>query len=160
MTKTCSKCGGAVEPAYEKYGRICRSCRSRAATERNRKNPERARAAGARYRAAHIIDRRNDVRRSNWRKQGIVFTVAEYDAMLAEQGGGCAVCGTDQAGGSSHATGTFHVDHDHATGQVRGLLCARCNRGVGLFEDKASLFRAAARYLDKHQPKLRLAAQE
>src|SRR5579859_6165169 len=55
------------------------------------------------------------------RKFGI--TLEQYDAMLVEQGGRCAACGTDEPGGM----GSFHVDHCHATGKVRKLLCVRCN---------------------------------
>lgn len=68
----------------------------------------------------------------------------EYDAILARQGGVCAICGTDDPGrGSSF----FHVDHCHGTGKVRGLLCNRCNLGLGYFQDDAERLVAAATYL-------------
>lgn len=54
------------------------------------------------------------------KKYGI--TRAQYDAMLVSQGGGCALCNAPPK------TRALHVDHDHATGRVRGLLCFRCNR--------------------------------
>jgi hypothetical protein len=156
--KICSKCGGVVEPAYEKYGRRCRACRTRDATERNRKNPARARAAGARYREAHREDHREANRLKNWKNQGIDLTVPEYEAMLKSQGGKCAICRTSNPGGAGRHTGTFHADHDHKHGHVRGLLCSRCNRGIGSFFDSPALLRAAATYLDRNQPKLRLCA--
>lgn len=49
---------------------------------------------------------------------------AEYDVMLLEQGGVCAICGNPPKEGGRR----LHVDHDHRTGAVRGLLCFRCNR--------------------------------
>lgn len=52
------------------------------------------------------------------------ITIDEYDARLAKQGGGCAVCGRPPK------TRRLHVDHDHATGAIRGLLCYRCNRAI------------------------------
>lgn len=60
------------------------------------------------------------------------LTSDDYDEILARQGGGCAICG----GPPNHGTRcrNFDVDHDHATGQVRGLLCNPCNRQVGLVE--------------------------
>jgi hypothetical protein len=48
----------------------------------------------------------------------------DYAAMLEAQGGGCAICG------AKPKTRRLHVDHDHATGKVRGLLCHRCNRAL------------------------------
>jgi Recombination endonuclease VII len=52
------------------------------------------------------------------------ITDADYEALLAAQGGGCAICGNPPK------TRRLHVDHDHKTGKVRGLLCHRCNRAL------------------------------
>jgi hypothetical protein len=52
------------------------------------------------------------------------ITLEEYDKMLKDQGGVCAICGTDNPGVGFDL---FLVDHDHKTGKVRGLLCNRCN---------------------------------
>ena len=57
-----------------------------------------------------------------YRKYGI--TAAQYDAMLAAQGGHCAICPATEPSGRGKL---FHVDHDHVTGRVRGLLCHACN---------------------------------
>lgn len=70
---------------------------------------------------------------------------AVYDQLFAQQNGGCAICGTTSPGGRSNAF--FAVDHDHATNEVRGLLCAHCNTGLGKFRDDAELLRKAAQYL-------------
>lgn len=72
-------------------------------------------------------------------------TVEQFDALLQRQGSCCAICGTDTPLGK----GTFHIDHDHETGRVRGLLCHKCNLGLGKFNDDPEQLRAAARYLEE-----------
>lgn len=73
------------------------------------------------------------------RRYGI--TAEEADAMLVIQGGLCAICRTAPAA---------HVDHDHATGAVRALLCFGCNGGLGQFRDDPESLRAAADYVEEH----------
>jgi hypothetical protein len=58
------------------------------------------------------------------RAKQLGVTDADYDRMLNEQGGGCAICGNPPK------SRRLHVDHDHKTGKVRGLLCFRCNRAL------------------------------
>lgn len=67
---------------------------------------------------------------------------AQFEAMLRLQDGKCAGCETS-------AAGVFHVDHDHATGAVRALLCAGCNRGMGYMKDNSETLRRLARILDE-----------
>jgi recombination endonuclease VII len=74
------------------------------------------------------------------RRYGI--TAEEADVMLGEQGGLCAICGRAPA---------EHVDHDHATGRVRALLCFGCNGGLGQFKDDPAALRAAAGYVERHR---------
>ncbi|MEU4567863.1 endonuclease VII domain-containing protein [Micromonospora sp. NPDC023956] len=62
----------------------------------------------------------------------------EFDQLLAEQGGVCAICG---------AAEPQHVDHDHRTGWVRGILCFNCNGGLGQFRDDQSRLAGAITYL-------------
>lgn len=71
------------------------------------------------------------------------ITLAQYDSLLASQRDCCAVCGKHRTKEKTN----LHVDHDHKTGEVRGLLCSYCNlRVVGRHRD-AGLFEAASRYL-------------
>jgi len=72
------------------------------------------------------------------------ITLAEYDTMLEQQEGCCKVCGTDEPGGGN---GRFSVDHNHATGEVRGLLCNGCNLGIGHLQDSPAVLLKAAAYL-------------
>jgi hypothetical protein len=62
---------------------------------------------------------------------------------LAAQGGRCAICGTDTPGTVQRF---FAMDHDHETGEMRGLLCYRCNIGIGNLADDPDRLEAAARY--------------
>lgn len=70
------------------------------------------------------------------------ITLAERDALIEKQGGGCAVCGD-----SFSDTSRPHVDHNHETGEVRGVLCDPCNRGLGFFDDSLEGLMKAVRYL-------------
>ena len=70
------------------------------------------------------------------------MTQEEYEARLREQGGGCAVCGRPPKQGKS-----LHVDHDHETGYVRGLLCFSCNAALGHFHDDIDRIDAALTYV-------------
>jgi hypothetical protein len=70
----------------------------------------------------------------------------DFDALMAVQRGRCAICA--QPFDHRPPADGWHVDHDHATGRVRGLLCAKCNQGLGSFRDNPERLRAAADYLD------------
>lgn len=70
--------------------------------------------------------------------------IAQYDALLEAQGGGCAICGL------ADPNFRLAIDHDHMTGQNRGLLCSKHNRALGLFADRPDLLRKAATYLELH----------
>jgi hypothetical protein len=63
----------------------------------------------------------------------------KYDLMLERQGGCCAVC--------SRVEDSLHVDHDHTTNKVRGLLCSNCNTAIGLAGDDPILLVALATYV-------------
>lgn len=72
----------------------------------------------------------------------------DYDRLLDLQDGRCAVCRTREPGRKSQV---FAVDHDHVTGQVRGLLCYNCNSAIGLLHDDPKLLRVAVRYVERHR---------
>lgn len=69
---------------------------------------------------------------------------ADYLAMVKAQGSQCKICARAE---EDHFK--LHVDHCHATGKVRGLLCGPCNQGLGMFRSNGALMRVAAAYLDK-----------
>lgn len=96
------------------------------------------------YEAAHPGAKARWSRTSRLKREyGI--TDAQYAEMVEAQSGGCAVCGDDQGDGQSEK---LHVDHDHATGEVRGLLCGRCNKALGLLKDNVKIINALATYLE------------
>lgn len=68
------------------------------------------------------------------------LTEAQWQTIKDFQGGLCAIC--------KHSLKKANVDHDHSSGLVRGLLCARCNRALGRFGDSLVLLRAAVKYLE------------
>ena len=151
-TKICSKCGGVVEDVPAKTGRRCRACLNKIAADYSRRHPGRLAAAHKQWLAANQERHERSCRQSHWRQKGIKITWAEYDALLKSQRGRCAICQTADPGKRA-----FAVDHDGAFGHVRGLLCGNCNRGIGSLRHSPVVLRAAAKYLEAHQPKLKLA---
>jgi hypothetical protein len=72
------------------------------------------------------------------------ITVDEFDAMLAAQRGRCAICSSPEP----RSNCWWHIDHDHDTGHVRGLLCGPCNQGIGSLGDDPDRLRLAIAYLE------------
>jgi hypothetical protein len=81
------------------------------------------------------------------RKISYGITGPEFEALLAKQEGKCAICCLPVKEG--RGAGCAHVDHDHKTGKVRGILCHGCNTGLGCFKDSPVLLLSAADYLRK-----------
>lgn len=135
--KVCAECGES-KPREEfgiskhgKHGPILRS---------NCKPCGSARARAWYYLNQDRADGRKRVRELD--KYGI--TLQDYEDMLRAQGGVCAICGGVE---SNPKFNRLSVDHCHDTGAVRGLLCNRCNRALGLLNDDAILLRKAISYL-------------
>ncbi len=103
-----------------------------------------------------VLARRAQRRRYYWdnkalcqaqvRRRRYGITSQEYDKIYVAQKGCCAICGVHQ---SDH-TRALNVDYDHATDDVRGLLCGGCNSGIGRLQDSAELCMKAAEYLQRH----------
>jgi hypothetical protein len=131
-SKACKRCG-LVSPIGEFEGGrrgVCRSCRNEAARD---------------HYAAHRADvlarqRRARAATSAWLRLRYGMTRADFDRLAASQHHRCAVCAVLGA--------LVVVDHDHVTGRVRGLLCERCNCGLGQLRDSPAICTAAADYLD------------
>lgn len=119
---------------------------ARASEVRNDPDGERKKA---RSRKRYEAKREEILAKNRWqhmaRKFGI--TAESFAAILADQGGGCAICGAEET--------AWHVDHDHACcpttrtcGKcVRGILCRGCNIGLGNFRDDPELLKRAISYL-------------
>lgn len=82
-----------------------------------------------------------------WLKHRYGITLKDYNDLLAEQKGACAICGRLDSGKSTNKA--FCVDHCHTTGKVRGLLCMPCNRSLGQFQDSIDILEKAVYYLKK-----------
>lgn len=113
----------------------CKACRTATARAWRHSRPG---YESARYQASKPETRERHLKR----KYGV--SLADYDRMLADQGGCCAICLAPEA---KQFKGVFHVDHDHATGAVRGLLCRGCNHMLGAVGDDPKILGRAIRYL-------------
>lgn len=139
--KWCSRCES--EKRSDEFGSnrqrkdgldlYCRECRNRAARERYRSDPEGFR------------------QQTKWRQIKSLYglTKADWMTLFDAQQGRCAICGTALAVevGSRRDKDRTCVDHCHETGKVRGLLCGRCNLGIGYLRHDPELLRKAERYL-------------
>jgi hypothetical protein len=120
------------------------------------KDPEHVRRLGAersrRYRKRHpdrAAKTSNEQRayRKNWsllKRFGI--TIEQRNTILESQGNVCAGCKSD----SPNWKGDWHVDHCHATGFIRGVLCHNCNTALGRVKDRPDVLRNLARYLESN----------
>lgn len=126
-SKECSACG-ITKPASEYY--------------KDKTTKSGLRSTCAECTRAHVNSNYDYERqRRHNLKQLYGLTMEEYDEMLESQEGTCAICGLPQK--------QFFVDHNHETGEVRGILCAQCNGGLGFFQDKVSILENAICYLRK-----------
>lgn len=73
------------------------------------------------------------------------LSVSEFTALLAAQEGKCPVC--DEC--LPNEPHLIHIDHSHATGKVRGILCRLCNIGLGYFQDDTARMERAIQYVSK-----------
>lgn len=145
--KMCRHC--LVELPMEAFGvnsrtsdglqNACKPCANKMVAESRARNPERHRKASRRWNAANG-DQVHDAYLN--RTYGIDH--AEYERMFDAQGGRCAICKSSDPG---PRTKRFHVDHCHDTGKVRGLLCSRCNTGIGQLKHDQARLLAAQEYL-------------
>jgi sulfur transfer complex TusBCD TusB component (DsrH family) len=85
----------------------------------------------------------------NRRQQVALYglTLEQYDAMVIEQNGVCAICKQSE---TVSIKKNMCIDHDHKTGKVRQLLCDKCNRGIGYFNESIDALEQAVLYLKKH----------
>lgn len=96
-------------------------------------------------------ERRTRTQKSLQLESNYGITYVDYLRMFEEQGGVCACCGEQESGihnrGKEAVRLTLAVDHDHSTGEVRGLLCTKCNKAIGLLGDNITGVEKALTYL-------------
>jgi len=79
------------------------------------------------------------------------LTPEQYESMLQVQNYRCGICGTTDPGiYTKGRVNRWHVDHNHVTGKIRGLLCGPCNIGLGNFHENVVALRNAVLYLEKN----------
>jgi len=116
------------------YENRCKSCNIAAQKLWANNNKEKRNAIEKKYRSKPEV-----IRRRVLQQYGIDETI--FQELLAKQKNMCKIC-------EKEFTSMAHVDHCHTTGIVRGLLCGKCNRGLGMYDDDPNLLRKAADYLD------------
>jgi hypothetical protein len=87
------------------------------------------------------------MRKNGHLKRKYNITLEEFEIMLKKQNGVCGICKTKTK------LKSLAVDHNHTTGQIRGLLCENCNRGLGMFRDNTDFLQQAIKYLEKKDEK-------
>jgi hypothetical protein len=153
----------------------CKSCRGLVSARYREKNREKLRLQSARIRAEKPLEikqrklddynnnkEKHRKRAKEWRlrnpdyrpcpkslknaklKKNFGITLNDYESMLANQNGVCAICG-------DVGTKALHVDHCHTSGKVRGLLCFRCNNGIGQFKESEKIMIAAIEYIKAYK---------
>jgi hypothetical protein len=105
---------------------VIRKRATKAAKKRRQANPEKYKRA----------------RRVSLLKNRYGLTPECYESLIVKQAGGCAICRVTLT-----MAAQVHLDHCHATGKVRGILCQKCNIGLGHFNDDMKLLRSAIHYL-------------
>ncbi len=125
MAAMCSRCG--LEPKAKNSNSWCLACKRSYQLAKIAENPERYKRA----------------KRERELKQQYGITIEQYNELLAEQGGVCAVCR------GTNSDRRLAVDHDHRTGQIRGLLCYHCNMAAGYLRDSVEFAAAMSHYLAK-----------
>lgn len=113
---------------------------SRNAARWRRNNPERAKESARQWQA----DNREKTRDIRLRYRYNI-TKDQWDALFASQGHLCAICRSDKPG-----YGSWHTDHCHDSGKVRGILCHGCNTGIGNLKHDVERLLAAVGYIRKH----------
>lgn len=161
--KSCNKCGALKAlsefPKNKNYAdghrNDCRECYRAYNQTYRAENLEAARARAREWVNTHAEQARTS--NANYRnsEQGLFMrderkmmqlyglTVQERDALFEKQGRRCACCRNDTPSGRG-----WHIDHDHVTGAVRGILCFKCNTGIGMLGDNVEGVCAASAYLN------------
>jgi hypothetical protein len=159
--KRCGRCGEVKaldafytrnNPAKGRYQAWCKDCQKHAVISGYRDNPEKH-AAYNREWGQRNPDKKADIAL----KTRLGLPHGTYARLLAAAEGKCEICGTTEAG---PRISRFHVDHDNISGQTRGLLCGRCNVGIGQMLHSVEILERAIHYINKYNgsPELTSAA--
>lgn len=163
--KKCITCyqGKTLDQFYKKknsnnFYSQCKKCSIQKLKDWSIENPERYKdkkkqaAKGFRKRLRDKVGKEGlhlyDIKRHY--KKMFNMTLDDYDLMFNAQGGVCAICRRPETTVTNGIVKRLYVDHCHSTNEVRGLLCHKCNFGLGYFKESKILLKNATDYLDKY----------
>jgi hypothetical protein len=145
----------AQKRAYKKWATKNKAFLAEHQRNKLKKNPEKIRAIGrksqAKRQAAMTAEELRRYKRNSYLKTTFGITLDQYEELLSRQGGVCAVCGSPDTMTRRGKHTSLDVDHDHATGQVRAILCSGCNSSLGLLKEDPERIRALAEYIEQWQ---------
>ena len=134
-SKVCNKCGNKklLSEFYFDNGSPvsqCKKCKNKQRTENRRKE---------------TLETKQKRLSRDWERKSGYSRPNNYNELFTAQNGKCAICGKHQ----SELKNALHLDHNHITGNVRGLLCCNCNLGLGNFKSDygVSLLKKATKYV-------------
>lgn len=153
LTKTHCKHGHSRVPENLDKRGACKICRDLRYNLWALEHPDDIKTHKQKYADSHVEEKslygkrrrrqHPDAERSTKLRYRYGITLEEYNALLKAQSGLCAIC-------TEELSGRKHLDHDHVSGRVRGILCQHCNRGLGGFRDKPEHLKQAALYIERH----------
>ncbi len=162
--KTCTRCKIPKELSNFSKNRTftgglnvyCRNCQSEYTAEYKLKNPNKKKESyiknKVKIRERAKIYRQNnpDACKNTFLKKEYGITLNDFKLKLKEQNNVCAICEQpEQATYKGIKKKDLAVDHCHKTGEIRGLLCSKCNTGLGVFKESPELLNSAIKYLKK-----------
>jgi len=169
VTKTKKFCNGCNRwKKHEKFGKSskskhglhwqCKECINKKNKEKYARDPSMSIALSAAYQRKQrqmrddvISGKAASVPARMKRELGSYgITVDEFLRLQEKQEGRCAICGKTPDEAHGHRSRRLYIDHCHDTGEVRGLLCSRCNVGIGYFYHSRELITRACDYLERH----------
>jgi hypothetical protein len=138
-------------PEYHRMRYICKKNKISFAEYYN--NIEKYNVYTRRKKHLHLEQYSAEYYKTIWLKKKYKITLEEYNEMLKTQKGVCAICENPETtiNKKTGETIDLSVDHDHLTGENRGLLCTSCNRGLGCFRDNVKYLDNAKKYINNHK---------
>lgn len=161
--KICKKCNKnkQLDEFYKqktnKDGRFgcCKECSKKRSLAWKKANPDKARVHNVKWKKNNSnkikiyhnkwYEKNLSKIRNRILKRDYGITLEQYYSIFQKQSSCCAICNRSQ----SEFEKVLCVDHNHKTGEVRGLLCDLCNKAIGLFQDQIDRLRNAIKYLEK-----------
>lgn len=148
--KFCKECNKEFTPIRTTKIFCTRECKDKFKGKEFRiNNPENYQKYLSKYKAEYHRKWREKNPNSNYNnhlKHTYNININDYNRIFSEQSGYCKICGKHQL---ELGKKRLCVDHDHKTNKVRGLLCEKCNHGLGRFEDNIQSLKKAIEYLEE-----------